>query len=45
MNVKMTGRFLAQIIAIEAVFIIPAMVISLGYGEWQAVKRQAKTSI
>ncbi len=38
MNVKMTGRFLAQIIAIEAVFIIPAMVISLGYGEWMAVK-------
>ena len=38
MNIKMMGRFLAQIIAIEAVFMIPALGISLGYGEWSAVK-------
>lgn len=38
MNVKMMGRFLAQIIAIEAVFMLPALGISLGYGEWGAVK-------
>ena len=38
MNVKMMGRFLSQIIAIEAVFMIPALGISLGYGEWNAVR-------
>ena len=38
MNYKMMGRFLAQIIAIEGVFMIPALGISLGYGEWNAVK-------
>ena len=37
MNVKMMGKFLSQIIAIEAVFMIPAMVISLCYGETAAV--------
>ena len=37
MNFKMTGRFLAQIIAIEAVFLLPALFISLGYGETAAV--------
>ena len=36
MNVKMMGKFLAQIIAIEAVFMIPALVISLCYGETAA---------
>ena len=29
MNVKMMGKFLSQIIAIEAVFMIPALVISI----------------
>ena len=38
MNYKMMGRFLAQIIAIEGVFMLPALGISLGYGEWNAVK-------
>ena len=37
MNYKMMGRFLAQIIAIEAVFLLPALFISLGYGEYSAV--------
>ncbi|MBQ5607679.1 MAG: TrkH family potassium uptake protein [Oscillospiraceae bacterium] len=38
MNFKMMGRFIAQIIAIEAIFLMPALAISLGYGEWPAVK-------
>ena len=38
MNFKMMGRFIAQIVAIEAAFMIPALAISLGYGEWAAVK-------
>ena len=38
MNFKMIGRFLAQIVAIEAVFMIPALCISLGYGEQEAVR-------
>ena len=37
MNVKMMGKFISQIIAIEAVFMIPALVISLCYGETAAV--------
>ena len=37
MNFKMMGRFLAQIIGIEAVFMLPALFISIGYGEWNAV--------
>lgn len=38
MNFKMMGRFIAQIVAIEAAFMVPALAISLGYGEWAAVK-------
>ncbi len=38
MNFKMIGRFLAQIIAIEAVFMLPALGISLGYGEMGAAR-------
>ena len=38
MNFKMIGRFLAQIIAVEAVFLIPAMAVSLGYGEMNAAQ-------
>ena len=38
MNFKMMGRFIAQIVAIEAVFMLPALFISLGYGEGPAVK-------
>ena len=37
MNVKMMGKFISQIIAIEAVFMIPALVISLCCGEIAAV--------
>ena len=37
MNYKMIGRFLAQILAIEAVFMLPAMGIGMGYGEWNTV--------
>jgi len=36
MNVKMMGRFIAQIIAMEAAFMLPALAISLGYGETPA---------
>ena len=37
MNYKMIGRFLAQILSIEALFMIPALGISAGYGEWRTV--------
>ena len=37
MNVKMMGKFISQIIAIEAAFMIPALLISLFYGETAAV--------
>ena len=37
MNYKMMGRFIGQLTALEAVFMIPAMLISLGYGESEAV--------
>jgi len=38
MNFKMIGRFLSQIIAIEAVFMLPAMAISLGNREMNALQ-------
>ncbi len=38
MNFKMMGRFIAQILAIEGVFMIPALGISLYCGEAMAVK-------
>ena len=38
MNFKMMGRFLAQIIGIEAAFMLPALFISVGYGEQASVK-------
>ena len=38
MNVRMIGRILAQIIAIEMVFLLPALGISLGYGEIHSVQ-------
>ena len=37
MNFKMTGRFIGQIISIEAAFMLPALGISLFSGEWGAV--------
>jgi trk system potassium uptake protein TrkH len=36
MNYKMIGRFIAQILSIEGVFMIPALCISMGYGQWNA---------
>ncbi len=38
MNLKMIGRFLSQLVALEAVLLIPAVGISLGFGEWNAAK-------
>ena len=37
MNFKMIGRFIAQILSIEGFFMIPALFISLGYGETTAM--------
>ncbi len=37
MNYKLMGRFIARIILMEAVFLLPALFISLGYGEMSAV--------
>ena len=37
MNYKMMGRFIGQILMVEAVFMIPAAFISLGYGEYNAM--------
>ncbi len=36
MNFKMIGRFLSQIIAVEGFFMIPALILSLCYGESKA---------
>jgi len=38
MNFKMMGRFLAQILAIEGAFMVPALIIGLCCGEAMAVK-------
>ena len=38
MNYKMMGRFIAQIVAVEMLFLVPALAISLGYGETAAVQ-------
>ena len=38
MNYKMMGRFLSQILFLEALFMVPALCISLGYGESMAVR-------
>ena len=37
MNYKMMGRFISQILMVEALFMIPAGIISLGYGEYGAM--------
>ena len=37
MNYKMMGRFIAQTLLIEAVFMVPALLISLGYGEMSGI--------
>ena len=38
MNYKMMGRFVSQILLVEAVFMIPALLVSLGYGEAAATR-------
>ncbi len=38
MNYKMIGRFMGQIISIEGLFMIPALLISTSYGEWHTVR-------
>ena len=43
MNMKMMGRFIALIVAIEAAFMLPALGISLGYGEWVCARAFALT--
>ena len=37
MNYKMMGRFIAQTLLIEAAFMVPALLISLGYGEMSGI--------
>ena len=37
MNYKMMGKFIAQTLLIEALFMIPALIISLGYGEQASI--------
>ena len=41
MNLKMIGRLLSQLIAIEAAVMLPALCISMGYGEWNSVSAMA----
>ena len=45
MNYKMMGRFIAQILLLEAVFMVPAMLISLYAGEASAVHAFLWTAI
>ncbi len=37
MNYKMMGRFIGNILLVEAAFMLPAALISLGYGEYNAM--------
>ena len=45
MNYKMMGRFLSQILFVEAFFMIPAMLISLGYREYGPAEAFATTIV
>ena len=38
MNYKMMGRFIGKILMVEAVFMVPAMLISLFEGEFASVR-------
>ena len=38
MNYKIMGRFIAQILILEGLFMLPAAGISAGYGEWRSVQ-------
>lgn len=43
MNYKMMGRLLSQILLVEGVFMVPALLVSLYYHEWIALKAFAYT--
>lgn len=45
MNYKMMGRFISKILLIEAVFMIPALCIGLGYREWVAAQSFAAAMV
>lgn len=45
MNYKMMGRFAAKILLIECLFMIPAALVSLYYGEWKALQSFIATMI
>lgn len=38
MNYKVMGKFISRILFLEAVFMVPALLISVYGGEWQAIK-------
>ena len=38
MNFKMMGRFVSLILLVEAVFMLPALILGLCFGEWMAVQ-------
>jgi len=38
MNYKMMGRFIAQILSIEGIFMVPALILSICFGEFAALK-------
>ena len=38
MNYKMMGRFIAQILSVEGIFMVPALIIALCLGETMALK-------
>ena len=38
MNYKKMGQFIAMILGVEAVFMVPALLISVFGGEWAAVR-------
>ena len=45
MNYKMMGRFLSQILFVEAIFMLPALAISLGYREYGPAEAFASTFV
>ena len=45
MNYKMMGRFIAQILSLEGIFMLPALTISLYLGEHPAIRGFAATIV
>ena len=45
MNYRMIGRISAKILAVEAMFMIPALLISVGYHEFAAALAFAKAML